>query len=216
MGISESTDFKRTRRPPRDKSRARYPPKWRSIASKTSCHSCVVIRPSTRGSPKYRIGKEPSGVSRMWAHRSLSSTDIPNPMKVDLARLRLRPENFENISRRAETFSAAATEPSIKKIMSSAYCNKGTSPGHPAVWKPASSPLMHSLSMHTASVSAARMKRRGASGQPCGIPLWGCIHPPCGRPFTSTTKVFVHTHCFVHLTHVSGKPRRCNTRQMNR
>ena len=147
--MAESTDFKRTRRPPRDKSRARHPPKRRSIVSKTGCHSRVVIRPSTRGSPKYRIGKDPAGVSSMRAHLSLSSADIPNPMKVDLARLRLRPEKSENNSNRAETFSAAATEPSIKKIVSSSYCNKGTPPGHPVVWKPASSPPMHSLPVHT-------------------------------------------------------------------
>ena len=102
------------------------PPRQHSIASKTGCHSRIVIRPSTRGSPKYWIGKEPASVARMRAHRSLSSANIPNPMKVDLARLRLRPEKSENISRRAETFSAAATEPSIKKIVSSANCNRGT------------------------------------------------------------------------------------------
>ena len=84
-----------------------------------------------------------------------------------------------------------------------------------ADWKPDRAPHKHTCVVHTAKASTARIKSKGARGQPYRIPRWGWIHPPCNRPFTRTAKVEVVTHYFTRRTHVFGNPWRRRTFQRN-
>ena len=65
-------------------------------------------------------------MDKIRAHWLVSFEDIPKAIKVDLVLLRLSLERSENNPSKAEVLSAASLEPSMKKIVSSAYCKRGT------------------------------------------------------------------------------------------
>ena len=128
MGIAAKTNFRRTKRPPRERRQARQPPKRVSTFSNTGCQSWIRRRRSTSGTPRYRIGREPIGVSRIWEHPLSSSADKPKPTRVDLARFRCSPEKSENMSIMIESVCAVSVDPWMINVVSSADCSKGMPP----------------------------------------------------------------------------------------
>ena len=144
VGMAERTAFTRIRRPPRESSLPRQPPRRFSTFSTTGCQSWVLRR-SVNGRPKYRIGNVSIGVARISAQRRISSVASPNPTKDDLARFSWRPEKSANISIIWERVRAAVSKPWMKNVVSSAYWSSGMPPGCPAVWKPDRWPREHSL-----------------------------------------------------------------------
>ena len=110
------------------------------------------------------------GVAKIWEQPPTSSSDNPNPTNVDLARSSRRPEKSEKVSIMVERVCAAAMDPWMKNVVSSAYCSKGMPPGRLADWNPVRAPLEHTCDVHTAKASIARMKSKEAKGQPCRMP----------------------------------------------
>ena len=150
MGIAARTDFSRTKRPPRERRHARQPPKRISTFSNTGCQSWIRRRRSTSGTPRYRIGRVPIGVSRIWEHPFSSAADKPKPTRVDLARFSLSPEKSENISIMIESVCAVSVDPWMKNVVSSAYCSKGMPPGRLVDWNPVKASCRHTCDVHTA------------------------------------------------------------------
>ena len=133
MGMAASTDCNNTIRPPRERSRACHPPRRASIFAITGCQSRARSFPSARGSPRYLIGSETTGVASTAYTRSNSSKDNSMPTTDDFPLLSCRPEKSENISIMMDTWCAATVDPRQKNVMSSAYCNNGMPPGRPVV-----------------------------------------------------------------------------------
>ena len=121
VGMADSTALSRTRRPPRDKMRALQPPSLDSTFSITGCQSRLRSRRSARGKPRYRIGNLQTRVARIRKQPATSSGESPKPMNADFARFRRRPEKSENISIMVESICAAAHDPWMKNVVSSAY-----------------------------------------------------------------------------------------------
>ena len=106
------------------------------------------------------------GVAKVWAHPASSSTNKPNPTRVDLARFKQSPEKSEKISSMVERLCDAAVDPWMKKVVSSAYCSRGIPPGTLADWNPVRAPYKHTCVVQTAKVSTAKMNSKGAIGHP--------------------------------------------------
>ena len=110
------------------------------------------------------------GVAGIWEHPPISSVGNPNPTKVDLAWFSRRPEKSEKMSIMDESVCAAAIDPWMKNVVSSTYCSKGMPQGRLADWNPDTAPREHTCDVHIAKASTARMKSKGARGQPCQMP----------------------------------------------
>ena len=70
-------------------------------------------------------------------------------------------EKLEKISIMMYRERAADSKPWMK-VVSSAYCSKGTPPGNRITWYPDSKPLEQSFVMQNARVSTANINMRGA------------------------------------------------------
>ena len=120
------------------------------------------------------------GVAKVWAQLASSSADKPNPTRVDLARFKQSPEKSEKMSNMVERVCDAAVDPWIKKVVSSAYCNRGMPSGTLADWNPVRAPCEHTCAVQTAKASTTKMNSKGENGYPYRMPRCGWIHPPCG------------------------------------
>ena len=129
--MADNTTLSITSRLPCDNSRARHHPTHVSTFSSTSCESRVRSRRSARGTPRYRIGNSPIGVDRIREQPNISLVDSPKPIKDHFAQFSRRLEKSEKISIMAESVCAAAQDPWMKKVVSSAYCSRGMPPGMP-------------------------------------------------------------------------------------
>ena len=69
------------------------------------------------------------GVANILEHPARSFGDSPNPMKDDLAWFNCRLEKSEKMSIMVDQVCAAAQDPWMKNVVSSAYCNKDTQDG---------------------------------------------------------------------------------------
>ena len=74
MGIAANTDCNRPRRPPRERSRACHPPRRASIFAITGCQLRLCSLPSTKGSLRYQMGSEATGVDNTAEIRANSSS----------------------------------------------------------------------------------------------------------------------------------------------
>ena len=103
VGIADKTDWSSTTCLPRDRSRACQPPNRASIFAVTGCQSASRIRPSVSGNPRYRMGREATGVDKIADTCASASGVKPIPTTADLAQFKRRPEKSENISIMEET-----------------------------------------------------------------------------------------------------------------
>ena len=94
MEMAASMDCNNTIRPPQESSRACHPQRRASIFAITGCQSRAQSLPSARGSSRYRMGSEATGVASTADTRS-NSKDNPMLTTDDFPMFGYKPEKSE-------------------------------------------------------------------------------------------------------------------------
>ena len=157
----------RTNRLTLDNSLACHPSNLLSTFLVTGSQFDLIIVPFFKGGLKYLIGRLLIGAPKASDHCNPSSWVRPNPAKADLALFICY----------LDRFLASSTEPSLKKVVSSAYCSNEIPAGALCLWKTQSMPCENARVVHMVRASTARTKSNSANGLPCLTSLCICIPP---------------------------------------
>lgn len=155
-----------------------------------------------RGTFKYRIGRHPMGISKMFANRSLCFTPLPKKILL-LSRLILRPEVLW-MSKIKAFIPFIDLWLALQKIKMLSTKRIWEGDGRLDLLIDWTDPFAAASSISIERISMPMTKRRGDTGQPCQIPLFQEKNP-VGEPLTRMKKVGVVMHSLIQEIHISGK-----------